>query len=143
MNQHTLTVTKTGSGNGTVASDPPGIGCGSTCSAQFDENTQITLTATPGTGSNFIGWAGDCAACGANSTCTITMDSDKTCTAKFVTSIPGDCNNDGQVSIDEVQKAINCFLSIQNTCCDKSDLNGDGQVTIDEVQKVINAFLGR
>ena len=61
-----------------------------------------------------------------------------------VTDLPiGDCNGDSQVSIDEVQKCINCFLGIQDDCCDKSDLNSDGQVTIDEVQKVINAFLGR
>ena len=64
-------------------------------------------------------------------------------TITVINPATGDCNGDGTVSIDEVQKAINCFLSIQNTCCDKSDLNGDGKVTIDEVQKVINAFLGK
>jgi len=56
--------------------------------------------------------------------------------------LPGDCNGDGTVTIDEVQKCINCFLSIENDCCDKCDVNSNGQVTIDEVQKVINAFLG-
>jgi hypothetical protein len=57
------------------------------------------------------------------------------------TSLPGDCNGDGQTTIDEVQRSINQFLGIAQVqpCC---DLNGDGQVTIDEVQKVINAFLG-
>jgi hypothetical protein len=56
-------------------------------------------------------------------------------------TVPGDCNGDGQTTIDEVQKCINQFLGISpvEACC---DLNGDGQVTIDEVQKVINAFLG-
>jgi len=56
--------------------------------------------------------------------------------------LPGDCNDDGTVSIDEVQKCINCFLGIENDCCDKCDVNSNGQVTIDEVQKAINAFLG-
>ena len=55
---------------------------------------------------------------------------------------PGDCNADGKVRIDEIQKAINCFLGIQNSCCDKCDLNSDGTVSIAEVQKVINAYLG-
>jgi len=57
-------------------------------------------------------------------------------------AIPGDCNDDGNVTIDEVQKCINCFLGIENDCCDKCDVNSNDQVTIDEVQKVINAFLG-
>jgi len=57
-------------------------------------------------------------------------------------NIPGDCDGDGTVTIDEVQKAINCFLGLQNDCCDRCDLNGDRGVTIDELQKVINAFLG-
>jgi len=57
-------------------------------------------------------------------------------------AIPGDCNGDGTTTIDEVQKCINCFLGIENDCCDRCDLNNDDQVTIDEVQKIINAFLG-
>ena len=56
--------------------------------------------------------------------------------------VSGDCNGDDTVSIDEVQKCINCFLGIENDCCDKCDVNSNDQVTIDEVQKVINAFLG-
>jgi hypothetical protein len=58
-----------------------------------------------------------------------------------VRTVPGDCNGDGQTSIDEVQKAINQFLGIASveSCC---DLNGNGQVSIDEVQRMINAFLG-
>jgi len=55
-------------------------------------------------------------------------------------TIPGDCNGDGQTTIDEVQKAINQYLEVSpaQPC---NDLNGNGQVTIDELQKVINAFL--
>jgi hypothetical protein len=62
-------------------------------------------------------------------------------TANFTQTRPGDCNGDGQTTIDEVQRAINQFLGISQvqSCC---DLNGNGQVTIDEVQRVINAFLG-
>jgi hypothetical protein len=55
--------------------------------------------------------------------------------------LPGDCNGDGQTTIDEIQKAINQFLEISpvQPC---NDINGDGKVTIDEIQKVINAYLG-
>jgi hypothetical protein len=66
-----LTVTKAGTGNGTVISSPTGIDCGTTCSAQFDSGTSVTLTATPAAGSTFAGWSG-CDSTSGNQ-CTITM----------------------------------------------------------------------
>ena len=86
--QHTLSVNKTGEGSGTVTSAPAGINCGDTCSASFDEDTQVTLTASPSAGSVFASWSGDCSPCGTSSTCTITMDADKSCTAQFQTNLP-------------------------------------------------------
>ena len=74
-----LSVTKAGTGEGTVTSTPAGIDCGSTCSAPFDENTAVTLTATPTTGSIFTGWSGD-ADC---SDGTVTMAGARSCTATF------------------------------------------------------------
>jgi hypothetical protein len=59
----------------------------------------------------------------------------------FTTGVPGDCDGDGQVSIGEVQKAINMFLGLLPVGCGV-DCNGDGAVSIGEVQKVINVFLG-
>jgi PKD repeat protein len=56
-------------------------------------------------------------------------------------ALPGDCDGDGQVSIGEVQKAINMFLDLLSAGCGV-DCNGDGTVSIGEVQKVINGFLG-
>ena len=54
---------------------------------------------------------------------------------------PGDCNNDGTVTIAEVQSAINMFLGLKtmDVCVDQ---DGVGGVSIAEVQKVINSFLG-
>ena len=51
VTQYTLSVTI--SGSGTVTSAPSGINCGTTCSASYDSGTQVTLTATPATGSTF------------------------------------------------------------------------------------------
>jgi hypothetical protein len=59
-----------------------------------------------------------------------------------LSDLPGDCDDDGQVTIGELQKCINCFLGIENACCDECDGNSDGEVSIDELQKVINASLG-
>ena len=55
--------------------------------------------------------------------------------------LPGDINHDGRVTIDEIQKAINCYLGFPYEYCSDFDFNNDGQVTIDELQKVINSFL--
>ncbi|MFN4320364.1 MAG: InlB B-repeat-containing protein, partial [Aquificaceae bacterium] len=86
---YTLTVTKQGTGSGTVTSSPAGINCGSDCSEAYNSGTVVTLTATPATGSTFGGWSGACSSCGNNTTCQITMDANKTCTATFNTSTGG------------------------------------------------------
>jgi hypothetical protein len=76
-----LTVTKTGTGSGSVSSNPTGINCGTECSAEFAEATAVTLTATPATGSTFTGWTG--AGCTGTGTCVVTMSAAKSVEAKF------------------------------------------------------------
>ncbi len=80
----TLTVAKSGSGEGTISSNPAGITCGAGCSASFNKSSVVTLTATPDSGSAFLGWGGDCAACGTNRDCQVTMSADTNCTATFI-----------------------------------------------------------
>lgn len=84
-NQVTLTVQKQGAGSGTVTSNPAGIDCGQDCSEVYQVGTQVTLTATPAQGSVFAGWLGDCS--GTNPTTTVTMNGNKTCTARFETAV--------------------------------------------------------
>ena len=86
LNTYTLTVTKSGTGSGTVTSDPSGISCGSDCSEAYNQGSAVTLTASPSSGTIFGGWGGDCSSCGTNATCQIIMNSDKTCSAVFDTS---------------------------------------------------------
>lgn len=71
-------------GEGLVLSNPDGINCGSTCTASFGENSNVTLTAIPNAGYSFSGWSG---ACSGTASCTIAMDSNKQVTATF-TEIP-------------------------------------------------------
>jgi hypothetical protein len=67
----TLTVTKSGTGAGTVTSAPSGINCGSACSASFPQGTSVTLTATSANLSKFAGWSGG--GCSGVGTCTVEM----------------------------------------------------------------------
>jgi hypothetical protein len=79
----TLSVVKMGSGGaaGTVTSNPAGIICGATCSADFATGTGVTLTVNPGPGNTFTGWGGACS--GAATTCNVTLTSTKSVTASF------------------------------------------------------------
>jgi len=79
-NNVALTVTETGSGTGTVTSVPAGINCQPTCSANFASGTQVTLTATPATGSTFTGWSAPCEGTG---TCTVALTAAMAVTATF------------------------------------------------------------
>jgi hypothetical protein len=74
-----LSVTVTGGGS--VASQPTGISCGTTCTAQFASGTSVTLTATPASGQILSGWGSACA--GNGSTCVVQMTAAQSVTAAF------------------------------------------------------------
>jgi uncharacterized protein (DUF2147 family) len=76
-----LTVQKAGTGSGGVTSSPAGIDCGLLCSLSAEVGTQVTLSASPASGSSFAGWAGG--GCSGTSPCTVTMSDDQTVTATF------------------------------------------------------------
>ena len=75
-----LNTTTSGNGAGDVAVDPTGTSCGTDCDS-FDYGTEVTLTATPATGSDFTGWTGACS--GSSATCTVTMDQARSVDASF------------------------------------------------------------
>jgi photosystem II stability/assembly factor-like uncharacterized protein len=75
----TLTAGFTGTGRGTVASDPPGLACGSGCSQPFEFGTYVTLTGTPMDYSTFGGWSGACV----GTWCGLAMETDQTVSAVF------------------------------------------------------------
>ena len=78
--QRTLTVTKSGAGQGTVTSTPAGINCGADCTEDYDDGATVTLTASASAGSTFATFTGS--GCSA-SPCTVTMDAAKTVDAAF------------------------------------------------------------
>jgi len=81
--QPVLSVTRAGTGSGTVTSSPAGINCGTTCSASFKSGSSVTLTATPAAGSTFVGWSG---ACGGTASCVMTLIDNTSATATFSVS---------------------------------------------------------
>src|SRR5829696_6808430 len=78
----TLTLTKAGSGSGTVTSNIGSINCGATCADNYENNTSITLSASAAPGSEFTGWLGPCTGTG---TCQFTINGNTTATATFAT----------------------------------------------------------
>jgi Divergent InlB B-repeat domain/PASTA domain len=80
----TLTVAKSGTGQGTVSGAPGGIDCGAVCSTELITGTAVTLTASPSPGSVFAHWSGGgCSGAGA---CTTTLNKAKTVKATFTLS---------------------------------------------------------
>jgi len=66
---YALTVTKSGTGSGTVTS-PAGISFGSDCSETYSSGIVVTLSRTAAPGPTFAGWSGPCTGTGA---CQVTM----------------------------------------------------------------------
>lgn len=86
LNQYALSVTRMGAGQGVVVSDPAGIDCGSTCSANFNFGTEVTLTANANANSNLTGWTG-APNCSTSSTCKISMTEARHVVASFTLNI--------------------------------------------------------
>jgi parallel beta-helix repeat protein len=58
-------------------------------------------------------------------------------------AIGGDCNEDGEVTVDEVVIGIAiAFAQLDLSDCEAIDFNGDGVVTIDEIVRTIGEMLG-
>jgi len=57
-----LSIVKTGTGGGTVATVPANLSCGTTCSGYYNLDSGVTLTAAPAIDSLFGGWSEEDAA---------------------------------------------------------------------------------
>jgi hypothetical protein len=70
---------------GVACADTFGLAYGpwGTCSLEYPAGNEVTLTATPSSGSIFTRWGG---ACSGSASCTVTMSSDRSVTATFDTS---------------------------------------------------------
>lgn len=83
-NIKTLTVAKSGSGSGTVASSVGGIDCGTNCAGNYAINTVVDLSATAASNSDFAGWIGSCQAGTPLNICRIGLRDSSVAFADFV-----------------------------------------------------------
>ncbi|MBK8321692.1 MAG: DUF4214 domain-containing protein [Betaproteobacteria bacterium] len=113
---HSLSVTRIGTGSGSVASLPAGIDCGATCTASFANGSTVTLTPTPAAGSVFVGWSGSCSGSGA---CSITLGSGATVAAQFANAAPTTFRLDvakagaGSGSVSSQPSGVDCGTTCQ------------------------------
>jgi hypothetical protein len=76
-----LTVTKTGTGQGTVNSNKAGITCGDDCTESYPQGLTLALVATAKAGSTFTGWSGACS--GTKEAAFVEMTEARRCEARF------------------------------------------------------------
>jgi hypothetical protein len=75
-----LSVSKNGTGTGTVTSDTGGINCGATCSASYASGATVTLVAAAVSNSTFTGWSG---ACTGTANCVVSLSAARSVVAGF------------------------------------------------------------
>ncbi len=164
-NTYALTVTKLGTGSGTVTSDVAGIDCGVDCAETLPHGTVVTLTAAASAGT-FTGWGGLCS--GTNA-CVVTVDGVKNVTATFMNqywlTVSSDPAGSGSGQIASAPSGLLCgdggtacaelfeigsTVTLAATGNDDSDFAGWGGacsgtgaclVTIDQAKSVTATFM--
>jgi hypothetical protein len=121
--QHSVAITATGIGSGSVSSAPAGISCvasagavSGSCSALFNHGTQLTFTANAVAGHTFSGWT-NCSEPNGN-TCRVTLAAAYAITASFTAptfglNIGGAGVGNGVVS--SAPGSISCTISNATT----------------------------
>ncbi len=135
-----LVVSKSGTGQGVVSSEPAGIDCGTDCSETYMTDTQVTLSATPDSNSVFSGWSGACG--GSDTTCTVSVDVSKTVAATFTSIVNPTVTltvskmGTGGGTVSSVPTGINC-----GTDCSE-DYTVDTDVTLTATPASDASFTG-
>jgi len=78
----------------------------------------------------------------ATASATPTATATPTPTPEFGDACPGDCNGDGEVTVDEVIRGVNMALTGEGLAeCPAMDSDGDGFVQVDDIIRAITAAL--
>jgi hypothetical protein len=102
-----------------------------TGTASYTQNTSVTLTATPASGSAFLNWTG-CDSAYSN-TCILTMTASKSITATFI-DVYGNINGDSSTTILDAILALQILAGLMPVTPNLTgDVNGDGKIGLPEV----------
>lgn len=65
-------------------------------------------------------------------------------TLKAVFPLPGDANDDGNVTVTDIAVVVNDILQLPNTdiSTDNADANSDGQITVTDIGVIVDMILG-
>jgi hypothetical protein len=107
-----LLVTRTGSGSGSVLSDPVGIDCGTDCSELLFADSPVELSAIADAGSLFASWAGACT--GQGNPCTVTIAGHTSVSAEFVALHSVTVGTTGSGSVTSSPSGIDCGLDCEH-----------------------------
>lgn len=143
QSNYTLTYTKAGSGNGSVSFSPQGTlsNCDTSCVSTYAAGTVVTLTATPSSGSEFVGWTGSCDGTGS---CDVTISTAKSVTATFEIKSTG--NASGSQYNFTLDNPSSYATDSWPHFVESADFNGDGALDIvvpNEFSQNINIFLNK
>ena len=130
-----LSVVTRGDGLGAVVTAPGGINCGATCSQTFLLGSSVTVSATPATGSVFVGWTKGCSGTGG---CVISMNDDRTVGAEFRRLFDLNVNKAGTGvgTVTSTPAGINC-----GTDCAETLVSGD-TITLTALPVLGSTFAG-
>jgi hypothetical protein len=93
-------------GAGSVASAEGRIHCGARCIGKFARGSNVTLTATAGSGGEFAGWRGACA--GQGNPCTLPVNSWRETSANFGSRVAVEIAGSGEGSVSSDVAGITC-----------------------------------
>jgi hypothetical protein len=109
-----LTVTPEGTGTGKVTSSPAGIDCGAECTAEFEKEAAVTLTASPDSGSAFTSWK-KCDTVEGR-TCKVTISAARTVGAKFTKTYDVTVKKaEGNTGLGSISGAGSCNANCAST----------------------------
>lgn len=140
--RYSLSISKLGTGNGTITSTPMGINCGSLCEFSYPirtEPTKVTLKATVDSNSYFVGWEGACG--GSNPTCTLTIENDLDVVAIFRSNplLTITKSGDGKGNIVATPAGVNCGVDCSSY---EAHLKHQVKVTLKAKTDEYSTFLG-
>ncbi len=127
LNTYTLTVARSGTGSGSVSSNPAGLTCpmSGSCTGTFNHGQAVVLSATPGSDSDFTSWSSS--SCPGTGSCTLTITGNTSLTASFTLKqqpLTVTVNGTGSGTVTSSPGTINCMAGGSASACSATYTHG-------------------